>query len=196
MAIIVGILAIFTEIKIQVENFKFQIEDKRKNANENFKVIFKFNIFKKINYFKFTINNDKLKKYNARHSFDKIIKQIIKDKNSKIKESKSNKKNLKIEKLDLRIDIGIEDAALTAMVTGIGAIILSILIGKNVNNSSENEWNINPVYNNSVLKLDLNCIISIKLIHIIKRIYVMRKEVDKNAGTSIRKNFKYSKYNF
>ena len=186
------VLIYLTQIKIQVSNFKFEISDKGKSINEEFKVIIKFNVFKWLNYFRFTINNDKLKEYNAKQSFDKIIKQIIQDKNSKIKQSKSNKKNLKIERLDLRIDVGIEDAALTAIATGIGATILSFLIGKNINKSEEIEWSINPIYNNdNLLKLDLNCIISIKLIHIIKRIYVMRKEDDRNARTSNRKNFKY-----
>ena len=188
---IVGVLIYFTEIKIQVSNFKFEINDKGKSMNQKFKVIIKFNVFNWLNYFKLTINNDKLKEYNAKQSFDKIIKQIIQDKNSKIKQIKSNKKNLKIEKLNLKIDIGIEDAALTAMTTGIGAIVLSILIGNNINRSSEVKWNITPVYNNNLLKLNLNCIISIKLIHIIKRIYVMRKEDDRNDRTSNRKNFKY-----
>ena len=186
------VLIYLTQIKIQVSNFKFEINDKGKSMNQKFKVIIKFNVFNWLNYFRFTINNDKLKEYNVKQSFDKIIKQIIQDKNSKIKQSKSNKKNLKIEKLDLRIDVGIEDAALTAIATGIGATILSFLIGKNINKSEEIEWSINPIYNNdNLLKLDLNCIISIKLIHIIKRIYVMRKEDDINARTSNRKNFKY-----
>mgnify|MGYP003310796670 CR=1 FL=1 len=41
-----------------------------------------------------------------------------------------------IEKLNLKLDVGTEDAALTAIITGIGSIFLSNLIGKNIKNTS------------------------------------------------------------
>ncbi len=185
--IIINIMIFFTEIKIQVEDFKF--DSQNKETNKSFKVIIKLNIFKKVNYFKFTINNDKIKSYNTKQSFDIIFKDVFKG--EKNKKNLKNKKQIKIEKLNLNIDVGTEDAALTAIITGIVSIIISFLIGQNVKSGNDINWNINSIYNSNLLKLELNCIISIKLIHIINRIYVTRKEVDKNARTSNRKNLKY-----
>ena len=185
--IIINIMIFFTEIKIQVEDFKF--DSQNKENNKSFKVIIKLNIFKKVNYFKFTINNDKIKLYNAKQSFDIIFKDVFKG--EKNKKNLKNKKQIKIEKLNLNIDVGTEDAALTAITTGIASIIISFLIGQNVKSGNDINWNINSIYNSNLLKLDLNCIISIKLIHIINRIYVTRKEGDKNVRTSNRKNLKY-----
>ena len=185
--IIINIMIFFTEIKTQVEEFKF--DSQNKETNKSFKVIIKLNIFKKINYFKFTINNDKIKSYNAKQSFDIIFKDVFKG--EKNKKNLKNKKQIKIEKLNLNIDVGTEDAALTAIITGIVSIIISFLIGQNVKSGNDINWNINSIYNSNLLKLELNCIISIKLIHIINRIYVTRKEGDKNVRTSNRKNLKY-----
>ena len=185
--IIINIMIFFTEIKIQVEDFKF--DSQNKETNKSFKVIIKLNIFKKVNYFKFTINNDKIKSYNTKQSFDIIFKDVFKG--EKNKKNLKNKKQIKIEKLNLNIDVGTENAALTAIITGIVSIIISFLIGQNVKSGNDINWNINSIYNSNLLKLELNCIISIKLIHIINRIYVTRKEGDKNARTSNRKNLKY-----
>ncbi len=188
---IIAIMIIFTEIKIQVENFKFRLDSQNIEINKSFKIIIKFNIFKKINYFKFTINKDKVKSYNAKQSFDRIFKDIFNGENNKDKKNSKNRKYIKIEKLDLNLDVGMDDAALTAIITGIVSILLSNLIGKNIKILNEIKWKISPIYNAFLLKTELNCIISIKLIHIINIIYVSRKEDDKNARTSNRKNLKY-----
>ena len=188
---IIAIMISFTEIKIQVENFKFKLDSQNIETSKSFKVIIKFNIFKKINYFKLTINNDIIKSYNKKQSFNKIFKDIFKKENSKDKNNSKNQKHIKIEKLDFNFYIGTEDAALTAIITGIWSILLSNLIGKNIKNTNEIKWKISPIYNAFLLKIELNCIISIKLIHIINIIYVSRKEDDKNARTSNRKNLKY-----
>ena len=189
--VVITVIIMFTDIKIQVEDFKFQLDSQNIETNKSFKVIIKFNIFKKINYFKFTINNKKVKSYNAKQSFDKIFKDILKGENNKDKKNSKNQKHIKIEKLKLNVNVGIENVALTAIITGVGSILLSNLIGKNIENTKGIKWKITPIYNVNLLKIELNCIISIKLIHIINRIYVTRKEGDKNARTSNRKNFKY-----
>lgn len=188
---IIAIMIIFTDIKIQVEDFKFKLDSQNIETNKSFKVIIIFNIFKKINYFKLTINNDKIKSYNKKHSFNKIFKDIFKGENNKDKNNSKNQKHIKIEKLDFNFYIGTEDAALTAIIIGIASIIISFLIGQNVNSGKDINWKINSINNSNLLKIDLNCIISIKLIHIINIIYVSRKEDDKNARTSNRKNLKY-----
>ena len=188
--VVITVIIMYTDIKIQVEDFKFQLDSQNIETNKSFKVIIKFNIFKKINYFKFTINNNKVKSYNAKQSFDKIFKDIFKGENNKDKKNSKNQKHIKIEKLKLNVDVGIENVALTAIITGVGSILLSNLIGKNIENTKGIKWKITPIYNVNLLKIELNCIISIKLIHIINRIYVTRKEGDKNARTSNRKNIK------
>lgn len=188
---IIAIIIILTEIKIQVEDFKSKLDSQNIETNKSFKVIIIFNIFKKINYFKLKINNDKIKSYNKKQSYNKIFKDIFKGENNKDKKNSKHQKHIKFEKLNLKLDVGTEDAALIAIITGIGSIFLSNLIGKNIKNTNEIKWKISPIYNAFLLKIELNCIISIKLIHIINIIYVSRKEGDKNARTSNRKNFKY-----
>ena len=101
------------------------------------------------------------------------------------------KLKLKYENIKLNIEIGEDNAAITALLTGVISCIVSVIIGKYFSNIEDINWNVQPMYNTNILKLSLNCIISVKLIHIINTIYEMRKEGDKYARTSNRKDFEH-----
>ena len=187
---IIGILLLFIEIKVETENFEIRIKNKNFEINKKGTLIIRFNILNKINLFKFTTSINQFELQESRNKYDKIKNHIVKNDNIKIKDIQKKLK-LKYENIKLNIEIGEENAAITAVLTGVISSIVSVIIGKYFSDIKQINWNVQPMYNINILKLSLNCIISVKLIHIINTIFMMRKEGDKDARTSNRKNLKY-----
>ena len=186
------LLIIFTEIKIHIIDLKLKSEKTSVKLDKDFTILFELYIFNRINYLKISINKNKLKSLKSSKNMDRINQQIAKyNKKIKFKNVLKNLK-LKLKKLNLKLEIGTENAALTAIFIGIISTFFSIFVGNLVYNSKEINWKINPVYSNeNLINLELNCIFSLKLIHIIITIYEMRKEGDKYARTSNRKDFEH-----
>ena len=102
---------------------------------------------------------------------------------------------LKIEKLDLVINIGIDDAALVsyivATISGIISIVLPYLI--RIEDINKCKYRIIPIYNQNTFNLYLDSIINLKIVHIIYVIYnlVKKGRDEKNERTSNRRSYAY-----
>ena len=86
-------------------------------------------------------------------------------------------------------------STLTAYIIGGISIIISNIIPHiiNVRDISKYYYKLNPLYiNRNIYKINLNCIIDAKLVHIIYAIYLIRKGDDINERTSNRKSYEYS----
>ena len=188
--LIIGFLIFFIEVKIETKNLEIKIKDKNFKLNENGKITIRFTIINKIDLFKFTTNINRFKLPESKNKYDKIKNHIVKNNNIKIKDIQKKLK-VKYENINLNIEIGEENAAITAILTGVVSGVVSIIIGKYFSDIKKINWNVQPIYNMNILKLSLNGIISVKLLHIINTIFMMRKDDDKNARTSNRKNLKY-----
>lgn len=188
--LIIGFLIFFIEVKIEAKDLEIKIKDKNFKMNENGKITIRFTILNKIDLFKFTTNINRFKLPESKNKYDKIKNHIVKNNSIKIKDIQKKLK-VKYEIINLNIEIGEENAAITAILTGVVSSVVSIIIGKYFSDIKEINWNVNPIYNLNILKLSLNGIISVKVLHIINIIFMMRKDDDKNARTSNRKNLKY-----
>lgn len=183
LLIILTILIVFTTIQIHIENIRLEIPKKNeRNINKKYKIIIKLYIFEKINYFKLDITKYKMEKRVIRKNIEKLKRKIEKNKNNfDIKQiSKLKKMNIKIQKINLKIVLGTEDAMQNAIIVGTISSIIAIIMGAlsekeilAIGDGKENSinWKIIPLYQNrNLLNIDLNCIISFKLIHIINAI--------------------------
>ena len=183
LLIILTILIVFTTIQIHIENIRLEIPKKNgRNINKKYKITIKLYIFQKINYFKLDITKYKMEKRVIRKNIEKLKRKIEKDKNNfdMRQISKLRKMNIKIQKINLKMVLGTEDTAQNAIIVGtissIIAIIMGVLSEKKIlaiGDGKENQinWKIIPLYQNrNLLNIDLNCIISFKLIHIINAI--------------------------
>ena len=188
--LIIGFLIFFIEVKIEAKDLEIIIKDKNFKMNENGKITIRFTILNKIDLFKFTTNINRFKLPESKNKYDKIKNHIVKNNSIKIKDIQKKLK-VKYEIINLNIEIGEENAAITAILTGVVTSVVSIIIGKYFSDIKEITWNVHPIYNMNILKLSLNGIISVKVLHIINIIFMMRKDDDKNARTSNRKNLKY-----
>ena len=145
------------------------------------------------------MENDKKASYIIKIS--KIPKIDIKtiENDFKLEDIKTLKKlHLKISKLKLNAILGLESPVTTAFLIAILSSGISIAIPHLIKkwDKESYKYNIQPIYNNQNLyKISLNCIIELKVVHIINVIYILVKKGkrDKNERTtSNRKPYAYS----
>ncbi len=197
--IIVTFLIIASRIGIRVD--KFYVSNLESSDKFNFDVLFyiELYLFNKIKLLSIKIDKQKLIKMNQKTDLKKLmLKNIKKDTLSKkdIKEI-IKKLNLELTKLDLNVKIGTEDVIITSCLIVAIVSLFSIALAKIIKNYTQEQYkyNITPIYQNkNKLKIDLNCIIKVKMVHIISIIYVLLKKrrVEKYERTSHRRSYDYS----
>ena len=160
------IILIISSIKIKVF---IQVKDNKLN------LIMKFYIFRKILVGKINLYKNKNKKKNNK----KVKRKITKKELRKliyivIKHAKTN-----LEHLNLKVDICTTDAILTSYSVAILSNIITFVLKrlKTKINYKNCIYKINPIYlDKKILNIELDCIISANLVHIISIIYRNIKE--------------------
>ena len=149
--------------ELEVENFEINKAD----------IIIKFGILK------FKLNKEKLKK-------------IISNNKSKIKlevnDFKEIIKKIEIPKLNINAKFGTGEPNSTAFFVAIVSSIIGIALARKIENP---RYTIEPVYGDmNYIFLSINCIIEIKLVHIINIfIKLKRKEYQKYGRTPNRRSY-------
>ena len=188
------ILVIFTILIIAIHTSKIGIDienliidtDAEEKINEDGKIYVYLLLFNKIKLFRKNVRNIQMKdvKFEA-SDFD--IK-ILKNKDIKINYLELIQNiNIDIRKIDLDLQIGTENAGITAILVGILSGILGIIIKKP-------KYQILPIYaNKNLLKINLNGIFTIYLMHYIYKFIkdnikerFMDKPLNKNLNFKIR----------
>ena len=191
--IVLNVLLIFSTLKIEIKNLEYTLPKKYRKLNNNYELNIKLYILKKIRIAKITINKDS--KINQKildlekriginkGSFDFRIVEALK------------KLNIKLEKFKLKLYLGTEDAAITAILIGIISSALGIFLRNKLSDENNTKFETIPIYNDiNFLKIYFNCIFKTNLIHIIYIIYILntKGKVDKNGRTSNRRAYAYS----
>lgn len=187
LIIILVIIILSSKLQITISNLDISTERKEK-IKKDFQLYIEVIILKKIKILKIDMKRIKPKKINTKKFLEKV-KKIEQTENNKdlIKKSLKNLKELQVEikKADLKLEIGTEDAALTAISVGIISSILGTILKKQ-------KFKIIPQYQNkNIFNLKLNCIFRINLIHYIYK--TILKGRDKNERkSSNRRTYAYS----
>ncbi len=200
--ILLILLILFSTIRINVDKFNFNNETVSNKCDYRFFINLYF--LDKIKFFKVMINEERIKKLNQKMNIETKIKDID---FKKVKGNLPNKKEIKnvIKRINISLDefhlilkVGTEDVIITsALVAGI-ASVLGIVLAKLIKsyNDEKYKYEIIPVYKNkNMVNLSFDCIIKIKMIHIIGIIYTLvnkRKEKIKHERTSNRRSYDYS----
>ena len=187
------ILAIFSiNIKFEIANLKITIPKiKKKYTNNDSKVTLKIYVFKKIKIAEINLKKVDFKNEKVRNKIQTQFKE-----NPLNFDTVKFLKNLNyiFEKLDLKIYIGTEDAAITAIGVGLCYIIISNFLKEKIKEYKNTDYNIFPIYQNkNILKIEIDSIIIFKMESIINIIKFMRKgKVNKDVRTSNRRTYAYS----
>lgn len=188
------ILVIFTILIIAIHTSKIGIDiknliidtDAEEKINEDGKIYVYLLLFNKVKLFRKNVRNIPMKDVKFETS-DFDIK-IFKNKDIKINYLELIQNiNIDIKNIDLNVNIGTEDAGITAILVGILAGILGIIIKKS-------KYQILPIYaNRNLLKINLNGIFTIYLMHYIYKFIkdnikerFMDKPLNKNLNFKVR----------
>ena len=191
--VILNILLLFSTVKIEIKDLEYTLPKKYRKLNNNYELNIKLYILEKIRIVKLSINKDS--KINQK--IREIEKKMVVDKgNFDFTIVKAFKKlNLKLEKFKLKLYLGTEDAAITAILIGIISSALGISLRNKLSDRNNTNFETIPIYKDiNFLKIHLNCIFKTNLIHIIHIIYILntKGKVDKNGRTSNRRAYAYS----
>ena len=161
-------LILFTIIEIHIENIKYLSENR--NLNKDYRIIVKLKIFNKLNYLKINLKKSRMKNVRKLLKIDKLKENILQNKNSLYNGIFKLSKHVKVKKLNLKINIGVEDAAINAIFVGLISTIVSIVLRNFIENKSEAFWRVMPIYENkNILKINLDAIFKIRLIDILAK---------------------------
>ncbi len=187
LLILLVVLILNSKIQIKILNLDFSSTRKEK-VKPNVKINLGLIIFNKIEILKINLKKIKDKKIDV----DKILEQArkIKDKDTKKKLAKELLSSLKylqldIRKLDLKIELGTEDAAITAILVGTIASILGLTL-------KHPKYEILPIYQGkNILNVKLDCIFRLNLIHYIYKT-ILKGRDNNERKSSHRRAYVYS----
>lgn len=221
LIIFLVILLIIRYSSIRVSIINLQIDTNSKDIISDYHIEVGIYFFKKIRIIKYTINKKKMKKLqNSRLvrkmsnvNFGKVTKKLEKKLQDKVMQDYKDfnilnfirilLKELKLEilKFKLNLKIGLEDIMVTTYAVPIISTLISFILRLTVkdinlkNKGREYNYKIEPVYNKNIINLRLNCIINVKIVHIINIIYIFlikKRRSDKYERTSYRRSYGYS----
>lgn len=180
-----------SELKFKINNLELSNFGTKTDTKYNVKIGLYF--LGKIPILFFNLSSKKASKFIKKSYIEKLIKELPKIKNSKVKLQRKTiwdliRKNGKVTTFKLKVFLDTENAITTSYLVGIISIIIPNLLQRNIKNVNSENFNfkILPIYKNqNFIYLKLNSIFSIKLVHIINMLKVIGG--DKNERTSNRK---------
>ena len=204
-------LLLLSNIQIEIKDLDFDSSNKKNYKLQNYVFFIRLKLFGKITILKIRIDNKKINKMKKSKIFKNKMFQNFNDFN-KLKEilEKNRKEILKkqniqyikyldieIKKFILCMDISVANSVLTSFAVVIISSIISIILARNVKeyDKSKYKYKITPIYEyNPVLKISLNCIIDVKIVHIINVIYMLikKRSVKYDERTSNRRAYVFS----
>lgn len=189
-------LIIASTLHIQIKNLSVSNMEP-KNTNE-YAIIFSLYLGNKIKWIWFRLNDKKVRKMYSKMQLEKLDFKKFR-KNFKVKELKELPKlQPKISYLNLDANLGVISPVTTSFLVATISSIISIALPYLAKRLKKERYiyNIKPLYyNKNLYKINLNCIIEIKMVHIINIIFILIKKGRKKneqSTTSNRKPYAYS----
>lgn len=188
------IIIILSKIKLNIKKCNItNIKEgrKKKGIDKEIAIYLEFFLLGFIKIGKIKITEKLLEKLKIKNDVKSIRKDVNVAKSINIIEI-IKKLKIKPEKIKMYLAIGTENVMLTVNLVAIISSIIAIIF-RGVN-PKKTEYRIIPLYNyGNSIKFNLNCIISVKIVHIIYVIYILlKKRRSKNERTSNRRSYDYS----
>ncbi len=190
-------LTLLSTLRIEIKDL--EATNMKEKKTPDYAIIVSLYLFNKLKWISFNLNDEKLRRTYSKMQLEKIdIKKL--EKNFKWEDLKIIKKlEPKISYLNLKMKLGVKSPIITSFIVSIISSIISILLPHFVLKikSKDYKYIIEPVYQNKNLyKIKFNCIIQVKMVHIINVIYILVKRKgrsDLNERTaSNRRTYGYS----
>lgn len=199
---LISFIIFLSTLEIEVENFVFNSNNKRSKKLEDYLIYIKLKFVNKITWLKIKIDYKKIKKYKLFNN--KILKKLInfKDMVSKNQKEIFKKENIKyikeldikLKKIHLDMKINVLDAMFTSLIVPLISTFLSIIVANTMEkyNNEDCKYIISPIYSEKMEAIiNLNCIINVKIVHIINIVYMLfkKRSVNYDERTSNRRAY-------
>ena len=189
-------LILLSTFRIKIKDL--EITNIKEKKEIDYAIIFSFYLGNKIKWLSFQLNDEKMKKTYTRMHLERIDFKKI-EKNLKWEDFKIIKHiQAKFSYFNLKMKLGTESPVATAFIIAILSSLISILLPLSMKKIEEENCNyeIEPIYENKNLyKIKFNCIIQVKMVHIINVIYIFLKKGRSDLNertTSNRRAYGYS----
>ena len=195
--ILIAVFIIIVLSTIKFEIVDFELSNIIQITPKNYKIKLSFYLFGKIKLFSFKLNSERARKMYSKMNIEKFDiekgRKLLTIKNINI----LKKLNIRLDYLDLELDLGLEDVILTTELITLISIVISNILPQIISKYIPNKYRykIMPIYiNKNAYYIKLNCIFQLKIVHIINIIYIYLKKgkSDKNEWTSNRRFDDYS----
>ena len=190
-------LILLSTFHIEIQNLALT-NMKNERLDKNYAIIFSLYLGNKIKWISIRLNNERLRKAYSKMQLERIDFRKL-EKEFKWEDLKVIKKlHPRISKLDLQTKIGVEDPIITAFLVATLSSVISVFLPYCATNLKKRHYNytIEPIYQNQNLyKIQFNCIIQVKMVHIINVIssFLKKGRSDLNERTtSHRRSYGYS----
>ena len=194
---------VFSTLNIRIERLYFSNNHMEKMTFD-YLIFFQLSLFKVAKMITIKINPQRVKKIVQKLKLKERMEQVDVKKLKQDLPAKEEQKELiqklkiKLEEFHLALELGTKNVLMTSAIIAVLSSVLGIVIARGMKQYSEEkyEYKMIPVYQNkNVIKLHLNCIIQVKMVHIICIIFTLvrkRKEKKKHERTSNRRSYDYS----
>lgn len=190
---------ILSTISVRIEKFKASNYNEYGKFYIDYKVFFELLFLNKLKIFSIKIDKELVDKLKVKEKVKNIDFKQAKTNMPSKKDLKQiiKKLQIRIDKLNLKAEIGTIDVILTSAIITILASIIGIGLARIIKryNKEKYSYEIYPIYQNkNLIKVDLNCIIKVKMVHIISIIYLLvkKRRVEKHERASNRRSYDYS----
>lgn len=196
--IITIITLYFSKIQLEIENFKVLAGENNIIIESNYKISIKIFILKKVKILDKQIKKINLKSQNSLKKIQNILKKQINDekKNINVQRIKVLKYlEIRLKELNLKISLGTENAALTAILVGILYSIIPTVCKYFFKLQENIKLEIKPIYQDkNQATFFFEGIFELNLIHIINiyKVLIRKERNKKDDRTSDRKPYAYN----
>jgi hypothetical protein len=199
--LILFLIVVTLSIQIEIKNFYFcSHKQEGRHISPHYEIIAKGKIMNKIPIAKITITTEKLKKLKVEKKIKEIDFTKLEEKAistpSLRKEiiEKIKKLSIQVKALDFHLQIGTENAALTAILVPVISTVITFFLQKQIKDWKKQTFIVEPLFfNQNIINFKLAGIFEIKLIHIINTIIhnKPKRRVEKHERTSNRGSYDY-----
>lgn len=193
---------ILSTISIRIEKLEISNLNTLSKITYDFDIYFELLFLNKLKMLSIKADKKKILQLNSNIQLKNKMQNMdfkrIKQDFPKIKLKDILKKlNIQVSKFNFKFEIGTEDVIITTGIIAVVASALGIILARVIKKYDKEKYNyeIKPIYKNkNLINLYLNCIIKVKMVHIICIIYFLlrKRRVKNNERTSNRRAYDYS----
>lgn len=184
------LIFLLSNIEIEIDNFCFDSNNKKYKKIEDYLIFIRLKFLDKITWLKIIIDNKKIVKIGKSkilrrkisksiNELEDIKEKILRDRKEILKINNIKKLNIRVKQLYLDMRVSALDNIITSFAVATISSIISIILARNIKKYEKDKYiySIIPIYEDKpMLKIKLNCIIDIKIVHIMNVIYMLLKK--------------------